>query len=234
MQGADVPAVDGIEIETSSEVLVTRCQSPMVGDTPRRSRRASARGSVRPRRAPRRAAGTVAFSVPRSWPTSPQTVWLCTGVRWPGPQTKLTMLNRSGGIAVQQILGVGSDRAVAYSSASQPSSAIRSGSSRAGRARTMVSSAEPSDQFGHRPDEASEGSDLVDGGVRMVLFVSRCCAATTCARSGRGNPGAEQFPGTPARCTRRPSRRCGPRRWPSAEGEQRPHLAEVVTGQGKS
>ena len=36
-------------------------------------------------------------SCPRSMPIRPQTVWSCTGVRWPGPQTKLTTEKRSSG-----------------------------------------------------------------------------------------------------------------------------------------
>ena len=41
----------------------------------------------------------VHFSAPRSMPITPQTVWSCTGVFCPGPQTKLTTEKRSRGSA---------------------------------------------------------------------------------------------------------------------------------------
>ena len=39
------------------------------------------------------------ISEPRSMPITPQTVWSCTGVFWPGPHTKLTTEKRSSGSA---------------------------------------------------------------------------------------------------------------------------------------
>ncbi|MDT4862328.1 hypothetical protein FQZ97_969730 [compost metagenome] len=81
----------------SSSALPTQCQSPTVGETASMAPAFSA--WVRPVERTPSAVGSNSSQVscPRSTPTTPQTVWLWTGVRCPGPQTKLTTEKRSSG-----------------------------------------------------------------------------------------------------------------------------------------
>ena len=83
-------------IETrSSWALQTLCTSPRRGET------AVNRPGVRRSWGSGRKLPSAAISkgwhssATRIMPIRPQTVWSCTGVSWPGPQTKLTTGKRS-------------------------------------------------------------------------------------------------------------------------------------------